>query len=114
MSTCYPTGCTPCDGEIEFPENPTNGQRHCVPIGSSGETKCWVYDHCVPGWRAEGPATSPTRYRGLIDVSTQDPANDIQAGDWYIQNTDATSVRSSWTGLTAPVDNATRIIYSGT
>ena len=114
MSSCYPTGCTPCDGEIAFPENPTNGQRHCVPIGSSGETKCWVYDHCVPGWRAEGPATSPTRYRGLIDVSTQDPATDIQAGDWYIQKTDVTSVRPAWTGLAAPVSGGDRIVWSGT
>jgi len=50
----------------------------------------------------------------LIDVSTQDPATDIQAGDWYIQSKDVSTVRSSWTGLAAPVANATRIIYSGT
>ena len=189
MSTCYPTGCTPCDEEISFPKNPSDSYyspkgdidltqtvaeqnitlsnndvytvtvasasqafltanypglthtvkpapapnqtrikynasentwrqvfatRYCVPIGSLGETKCWVWDICVPGWRAEGPSTSPTRYRGLIDVATQDPADDIQAGDWYIQNKDVTSVRPTWTGLTAPVGSGDRIIWSGT
>ena len=112
MASCYPTGCTPCDGEITFPENPTNGQRHCVPIGSSGETKCWVYDHCVPGWRAEGPAVSPTRYRGLIDVCSTGPAADIQAGDWYIASADCDIPSNQWFGLGSVKAND-RIIYSG-
>ena len=43
MSECYPTGCTPCTSPIEFPEMPADGDRHCVPIGSNGEQKCWVF-----------------------------------------------------------------------
>lgn len=88
MSECYPTGCTPCTSPIEFPEMPVDGDRYCVPIGSNGEQKCWVYDKCIPGWRAEGPATSPTRYRGLINPCTTPPADDIEAGDWYIISAD--------------------------
>ena len=37
-----------------------------------------------------------------------------QMSTTYIQNKDVTSVRDSWTGLTAPLDNGDRIVYSGT
>ena len=54
--SCYPTGCTPCTEPISFPDNPIDNQRYCIPIGSDGSQKCWVFDKCIPGWRAEGPS----------------------------------------------------------
>ena len=117
MSECYPTGCTPCTSPIEFPEMPADGDRHCVPIGSNGEQKCWVYDKCIPGWRAEGPATSPTRYRGLINPCGTPPAEDIQAGDWYIISADKADIciqDPRWGLNLGDFKQGDRIAYNGT
>ena len=117
MSECYPTGCTPCTSPIEFPEMPADGDRHCVPIGSNGEQKCWVYDKCIPGWRAEGPATSPTRYRGLINPCSTPPAEDTQAGDWYIISADKADVciqDPRWGLNLGDFKQGDRIAYNGT
>lgn len=117
MSECYPTGCTPCTSPIEFPEMPADGDRHCVPIGSNGEQKCWVYDKCIPGWRAEGPATSPTRYRGLINPCGTPPADDIQAGDWYIISADKADIciqDPRWGLNLGDFKQGDRIAYNGT
>ena len=61
-----------------------------------GEQKCWIYDKCVPGWRAEGPATSPTRYRGAVDLCTQAAFTDALAGDWIIVAEDCIQPVASW------------------
>jgi hypothetical protein len=37
MASCYPTGCTPCDGEIEFPKNPSDS--YYSPKGDIDLTK---------------------------------------------------------------------------
>lgn len=102
--------------------------RYCVDIGSMGEKKCWVYDKCIPGWRAEGPSASPTRYRGGVNVKTQAPGYEdtdlpIAAGDWYIQNAtdingdpiDVTSPYQQGWGLQlgAKVENGARIAFNG-
>ena len=90
MAECYPQGCPPCTEEISFPENPINGQRECFHIGKDPNTgedilKCWVYDHCVPGWRAEGPATAPLQFKGGVDLTKTEAENNItvkEAGDY--------------------------------
>ena len=119
-SGCYPTGCPPCSEAIDFPADPKDGQRFCVPVGSMGETKCWVYDLCVPAWRAEGPSTSPTRYRGGVDIKTQKPGwedttNEIQAGDWYIQTKDESSPYQAEWGLSLgnTILSGVRLAYNG-
>ena len=119
-SGCYPTGCPPCSEAINFPDDPKDGQRFCVPVGSDGETKCWVYDLCVPAWRAEGPATSPTRYRGGVDIKTQKPGwedttNEIKAGDWYIQTKDESApYQVEWgLSLSNTILSGTRLAYNG-
>ena len=115
MSECYPTGCTPCTSPIEFPESPANGDRYCIPIGSEGEQKCWVYDKCIPGWRAEGPAVSPTRYRGVINVCIEKPAdfNEL-AGDWLIAAADCTLSHPTWGLNLGPISVGDRVAYNGT
>ena len=114
---CYPTDCQPCTTPIDFPENPKDGERYCVPIGSSGESKCWFYDKCVPGWRAEGPSAAATAYLGTVDVCSEDPHENPKAGDFYVQKITCTSIRASW-GLTLSampsISQGTRIAYNGT
>lgn len=191
MSSCYPTGCQPCDSAIEFPQYPvdnfnnpdgsadltktpannspaleagktykvtkasesqafldtnykglthpvavntvimkTTGEdakwvvtaatRYCVSIGSEGENKCWVYDKCIPGWRAEGPSASPSRYRGTVDIKTKAPGYEntsiaIAAGDYYIQTVDADANFNAGWGLDAlgSIKKGDRIAYNG-
>ena len=91
MADCYPTGCPPCTEEISFPENPVNGQRECFFIGKDPNTgedrhKCWVYDHCSPGWRAEGPGESPSVFKGQVDLTKTPIEQNIvpEAGDYYV------------------------------
>ena len=91
MSSCYPTGCPPCVSPIDFPENPADGDKYCVVLDDTGKQKCWVWDKCVPGWRAEGQTDSPVRYRGGIDL-TQTRASqypEINAGDFFVVTVDA-------------------------
>jgi hypothetical protein len=138
MDRCYPTGCTPCDGPIDFPENPSDGQRFCIPIGSEGNTKCWVWDACVPAWRAEGPSESSTRFRGSLDLTQseadngitrdtpedqwqgnppQPPVTDLAPGDWWILTADvaAADVNSDFDENLAGNDYSIgdRIFYDG-
>ena len=115
MSECYPQGCAPCTSPIDFPDSPVDGDRYCVPIGSMGEQKCWVYDKCVPGWRAEGPATSPTRYRGVINVCIEKPSNfDEQAGDWLIAAEDCAQAHFTWGLNLVNISAGDRIAFDGT
>ena len=118
--SCYPTGCTPCTEPIEFPASPIDNQRYCVPIGANGEQKCWVFDKCIPGWRAEGPSASPTRYRGAVNVKSDKPGFEntelpIQAGDWYVQKTDQDKPFMPEWGLQLgdSVSNGDRIAFNG-
>ena len=84
MSECYPTGCT-LYIPIEFPEMPADGDRHCVPIGSNGNRNAGYSRY--PWLARQGPATSPTRYRGLINPCGTPPPDDVQ-GDWFIISAD--------------------------
>jgi hypothetical protein len=133
MADCYPQGCPPCTEEIKFPENPTNGQRECFVIGKDPNTnedilKCWVYDHCVPGWRAEGPATAPLQFKGGVDL-TKTPAENtidttkLEAGDYYVVNNGSAKVGTieaqkflddNWANLEHPVLEGAFILWSGT
>ena len=116
--SCYPTGCPPCSEELSFPENPSDGQRYCISIGTdeNGEPdqKCWVYDKCVPGWRAEGPALATTQYKGTVDVCTVDPPATPQVGDWWVISADCSAAaRLELWGLTRAVVVGDRIAYNG-
>lgn len=93
MAECYPTGCNSCTTPIEFPDSPLDGDRYCVDLGGiDNGQKCWVYDKCIPGWRAEGPNTSPAAvYRGVINIKTQGPGANIEAGHFYIQTETVTA-----------------------
>ena len=82
MSECYPTGCTPCTSPIEFPEVLLMVTVIVSPLGSNGEQKCWVYDKCIPGWRAEGPNTSPSLSWCCKLMSQVNQLSNEQAGDW--------------------------------
>ena len=95
MGQCYPTDCVPCVEPIEFPKNPADGERFCGPADSSGNRKCWFYDKCVPGWRAEGPNAAAVAYKGAINVCTQDPHENPKAGDFYVQNTSCSNIRTN-------------------
>ena len=114
-SACYPTGCPPCNEAIDFPDDPKDGQRFCVPIGSEGEDKCWVYDKCVPAWRAEGPSASPSRYRGAINPCTTAPADDVVAGDWYIISVDrdGCTPQAGWGLSLGDFSKGDRIAFNG-
>ena len=119
MAECYPTGCTPCDSPIKFPESPLDGDRYCVDLkGIDNGQKCWVYDKCIPGWRAEGPNSSPAAvYRGGINIKTQKPGDNIEAGHFYIQTVSVTSpYQTEWgttVGSTSPVIQNSRIAFNG-
>ena len=115
-SSCYPTGCPPCTSPIDFPENPADGDKYCVVINDTGKQKCWVWDKCVPGWRAEGQTDSPVKYRGGIDL-TQTRASqysEITAGDFFVVTVDAdASTPSNYPGLAATVQAGERVVWSG-
>lgn len=117
-SRCYPTGCEPCDVPINFPDSPVDGDRFCVDAkGYASGQKCWVYDKCIPGWRAEGPNTSPAAvYRGAINIKTEKPGANIEAGHFYVQTVDATQPYQPEWGLN--ISNPTvfannRIAFNG-
>lgn len=131
MAECYPQGCPPCDGEIVFPESPINGQRYCINIGLDPNTqenmqKCWVYDHCIPGWRAEGPTVSPITFKGGVDLTLDLAGNNInspEAGDYYIVEVGSAAVGaltaqqwldSHWVALQHEVPRGSFIMWSGT
>jgi len=137
MAECYPTGCPPCTEEISFPENPTNGQRECFFIGKDPNTnedilKCWVYDQCIPGWRAEGPAVAPLQFKGGVDLTKTEKENNIgakEAGDYYIVNNGSADILDSngnviktaqqflndeWASLQHPILEGAFILWSGT
>ena len=131
MAECYPQGCPPCDGPIEFPENPINGQRYCINIGLDPNTqenihKCWVYDHCIPGWRAEGPTVSPINFKGGVDLTLTPAGNNIsnpEAGDYYIVEVGSADVSgvpaqdwltNYWASLQHEVPKGSFIMWSGT
>ena len=137
MAECYPQGCPPCTEEISFPENPINGQRECFHIGKDPNTnedilKCWVYDECVPGWRAEGPAVAPISFKGQIDLTKTETENGItvkEAGDYYIVavssddilNPDGSVKESAqqfltreWPSLQHQVNTGAFILWTGT
>ena len=137
MAECYPQGCPPCTEEISFPENPINGQRECFHIGKDPNTgedilKCWVYDQCVPGWRAEGPSAAPINFKGQLDLTKTEAENGItvkEAGDYYIVNNGSDDVRDSngnviktaqqylndeWFSLQHPILEGAFVLWSGT
>jgi hypothetical protein len=122
MAECYPTGCTPCTDEIQFPENPVDGQEFCFSIGTddAGEPiqRCWVYDHCVPGWRAKGETAATVEFKGVVNVCTQNPPTDAESGDWWIvaEDCDNQTQLDKWFGANHParVLEGDRIAYSGT
>jgi hypothetical protein len=122
MAECYPTGCTPCTDEIQFPENPVDGQEFCFSIGTddAGEPiqRCWVYDHCVPGWRAKGETAATVEFKGVVNVCTQNPPTDAESGDWWIVTEDCNNQQQldEWFGDNHPaqVREGDRIAYSGT
>jgi hypothetical protein len=136
MADCYPQGCPPCTEEISFPENPINGQRECFHIGKDPNTgedilKCWVYDQCVPGWRAEGPATAPLQFKGGVDLTKTEAENNItvkEAGDYYIVNNGSADILDvngnviktaqqflddEWADLQHPILEGAFILWSG-
>ena len=122
---CYPTGCPPCAEEISFPENPLNGQRQCFFIGKDPNTgedqfKCWVYDHCIPGWRAEGASVSPINFAGSVDL-TKSPAdnnvNNPNPGDYFVVSKASESqefLDTNWPNLQHESAVGTYIMWSGT
>jgi hypothetical protein len=123
MADCYPQGCPPCTEEISFPENPINGQRECFFIGKDPNTnedihKCWVYDHCIPGWRAEGPNTSPTNFVGQVDLTKTPLEQNIapEAGDYYVVvvgSVEQTFLNLHWVNLQHPVLETAYILWTG-
>jgi hypothetical protein len=116
MSECYPTGCTPCDTPISFPEDPVNGDIYCIDIGGDSR-KCWTYDSCIPGWRAQGPSASPAVYRGGINIKVDSPGENIEAGHFYIQIGTVTAPYQLEWGLkvaqVSPVVANSRIAFNG-
>ena len=125
MAECYPQGCPPCTEEISFPENPINGQRECFFIGKDPNTnedilKCWVYDQCVPGWRAEGPATAPINFKGQVDLTKTEAENGItvkEAGDYYIVAVGSDTqqfLNNEWANLQHEVNKGAFILWTGT
>ena len=125
MAECYPQGCPPCTEEISFPENPVNGQRECFHIGKDPNTnedilKCWVYDQCVPGWRAEGPAVAPISFKGQVDLTKDEAGNSItakEAGDYYVVSVGSVTqdfLDSNWVDLQHPILEGAFILWSGT
>ena len=125
MAECYPQGCPPCTEEISFPENPINGQRECFLIGKDPNTnedilKCWVYDQCVPGWRAEGPATAPINFKGQVDLTKTEAENGItvkEAGDYYIVAVGSATqqfLNNEWANLQHEVNKGAFILWTGT
>lgn len=124
MAECYPTGCPPCTEEIKFPEKPTNGQRQCFSIGKDPNTgedlfKCWVYDQCIPGWRAEGPSGSPINFKGGVDLTKTQAANNIttkEAGDYYVVTVASATqgfLDLNWSALKHPVEVGAYIMWAG-
>ena len=125
MADCYPTGCPPCTEEISFPENPINGQRECFMIGKDPNTnedilKCWVYDQCIPGWRAEGPAVAPINFKGQLDLTKTETENGItvkEAGDYYIVAVASQTqqfLANNWVDLQHEVSVGAFVLWSGT
>ena len=95
MSECYPTGCNPCTEAISFPEAPEMVKVIVSPLVQ------WVNQNagCMTSASLAGVPKVLTHhlldYRGAVNIKTQvpgyeDPSNEIKAGDWYIQNADAT------------------------
>ena len=125
MADCYPTGCPPCTEEISFPENPINGQRECFMIGKDPNTnedilKCWVYDQCIPGWRAEGPAVAPINFKGQLDLTKTETENGItvkEGGDYYIVAVASQTqqfLANNWVDLQHEVSVGAFVLWSGT
>ena len=123
MAECYPTGCPPCAEEISFPENPVNGQRECFFIGKDPNTnedihKCWVYDHCIPGWRAEGPSASPANFVGQVDLTKTPAEQNIapEAGDYYVVavgSAEQAFLNLHWADLQHPILPGAYILWTG-
>ena len=125
MAECYPQGCPPCTEEISFPENPINGQRECFHIGKDPNTgedilKCWVYDQCVPGWRAEGPSAAPINFKGQLDLTKTEAENGItvkEAGDYYIVAVASQTqqfLTDEWLSLQHEVSVGAFVLWTGT
>ena len=116
MSECYPTGCPGPEDCITFPENPSDGQKECVTIDAQGTQKCWVYDKCIPGWRAAGTSPSPVRYKGGIDLTrgARNQYPDLAAGDFFVvTNAANANTPSLYPGLDSTVNVGERVVYSG-